>query len=223
MFNGVYKGKKADTLNKRILILGESHHDNKENNSFTTDEVVNTNYRNNPKNSKYAFFHKIAQTFGVNTENIDEEFENFWDYVYFGNYIDVLCGVGDSRARVHLKGKSNENRKLYNDELFKFVNDKKNNVDCIFVFSRLTYDNLPAFNKNEVSEKETVLCEETINGKRDWISCAKYMHDIEHGNADVILNHDIVIYGMRHPSSRCGYNGDLYQPILEKIFKGILK
>ena len=221
MFKGVYKGKKAETLKNGILILGESHHDSKENGNFTTDQVINTNYRNNPKNSKYSFFHTIAKTFGVNTDNIDEEFENFWDYVYFGNYIEVLCGVGDSRAKLHLK--DNNNRIQYNDELFKFVNDKKNNIDYIFVFSRLVYYNLPEFDINEASEKETIFCEDIIRGKRDWIAKSVYKSNTKHEKVNEILKRDIIVFSMRHPSSRCGYNSYFYQSELESVFKGLLK
>ena len=102
MFKGEYQGTKVDELSKKILVLGESHHSSDENDDFTTNWVITTNYRNSPKESKYQFFHKIAQSFNIDTDDINDEFSEFWDYVYFGNYIGKLCGIKDRRAKKFL-------------------------------------------------------------------------------------------------------------------------
>ena len=98
MFKGVYEGENAKYQNKRILILGESHYDKDGYDDFTTKSVIE-NYHLNPNEKKYNFFHKIAQCFSVNTNDIDKEFECFWNNVYFANYVDELCGIGDSKAK----------------------------------------------------------------------------------------------------------------------------
>ena len=74
MFKGVYEGENAKYQNKRILILGESHYDKDGYDDFTTKSVIE-NYHLNPNEKKYNFFHKIAQCFSVNTNDIDKEFE----------------------------------------------------------------------------------------------------------------------------------------------------
>lgn len=44
----------------------------------------------------------------------------FWNKVYFGNYIEDLCEIKTSTA----KNLARDNRVLYNDNLFKFINEK---------------------------------------------------------------------------------------------------
>ena len=102
MFKGVYEGKNAKHQSKRILILGESHYDKDGYNDFTTDSVVQ-NFYSNPGEKKYQFFHKIAKCFFENVKDIDDEFESFWNNVYFANYVDGLCGIGDSKAKILIK------------------------------------------------------------------------------------------------------------------------
>lgn len=114
MFKGVYEGKNAKHQSKRILILGESHYDKDGYNDFTTDSVVQ-NFYSNPGEKKYQFFHKIAKCFFENVKDIDDEFESFWNNVYFANYVDGLCGIGDSKAKILIKN----NKEIYNNELFK--------------------------------------------------------------------------------------------------------
>ena len=36
-------------------------------------------------------------------------FESFWNNVYFANYVDGLCGIGDSKEKILIK-----NNKVYN-------------------------------------------------------------------------------------------------------------
>ena len=51
--------------------------------------------------------------------HIDDEFESFWNNVYFANYVDGLCGIGDSKAKILIKN----NKEIYNNELFEFINN----------------------------------------------------------------------------------------------------
>lgn len=226
MYNGVYEGNndKVKLLNKKILILGESHYSKDENCDFTTDSVIK-NYHDNPKESKYHFFHKIAQSFNIDTNDIDTEFSEFWDYIYFGNYIHDLCGINDKRAKNFLGKKAY--RKECNNKLFDFINN--NNIEIVFVFSRLTYNNLPGFSKKHKKDENL---ENADNGNltvgkskeyRDWISHCKYLANIEHPNVDVILNKDIEVYGMRHPSARGGYRIENYCNILGELFEDFKK
>ena len=213
MFKGVYEGKKAKCQNKRILILGESHYDKDGYDNFTTKSVIE-NYHLNPNEKKYNFFHKIAQCFSVNTNDIDKEFECFWSNVYFANYVDELCGVGDSKA----KNLINNNRKKYNNELFEFIN--KNEIDIVFVFGRTVYNNLPSYSKNEnTAEKQPNLDNGNlfVGSKRDFISHCVYLKGEQHKNAETELNRDIHIYGLRHPSARCGFNAENYKSYLKNL------
>ncbi len=45
MYKGVYEGSKVKLLNKKILVLGESHYSNDGNCKFTTKSVIE-NYCN---------------------------------------------------------------------------------------------------------------------------------------------------------------------------------
>lgn len=213
MFKGVYEGENAKYQNKRILILGESHYDKDGYDNFTTKSVIE-NYHLNPNEKKYNFFHKIAQCFSVNTNDIDKEFECFWSNVCFANYVDELCGIGDSKAKSLIEN----NKKEYNDELFEFIN--KNIIDIVFVFGRTVYNNLPSYSKNETTaEKQPNLDNGNlfVGGKRDFISHCVYLKGEQHKNAETELNRDIHIYGLRHPSARCGFNAENYKPYLKNL------
>ena len=54
---------------------------------------------------------------------------------------------------------------------------------------------------------------------RDWIKHCKYLANVEHKNVDVILNKDIEVYNMRHPSARGGYRVENYSDVLGKLFE----
>lgn len=222
MYNGVYEGNKVKLLNKKILILGESHYLTNENKIAATDDVIK-NYYKSPDNKSYQFFHKIAQSFNVNTNNIDEEFSEFWNYVHFGNYVPEPCGVNNDKAKNYIS----ENRAKCNHQLFDYINN--NEIDIVFVFSRLTYNNLPSYSGKHIKQEKL---KDADNGNltvgeskecRDWISHCKYHANIEHPNVDVILNKDIEVYGMRHPSAQGGYKVENYNNILGKIFEDLKK
>lgn len=213
MFNGVYEGKKAKCQNKRILILGESHYDKDGYDNFTTKSVIE-NYHLNPNEKKYNFFHKIAHCFSVNTNDIDKEFECFWSNVYFANYVDELCGIGDSKAKSLIEN----NKEEYNNELFEFIN--KNKIDIVFIFGRTVYNNLPSYSKNKATtEKQPDLDNGNIfvGSRRDFISHCVYLKGEQHKNVKTVLKRDVHIYGLRHPSAQCGFNVENYKPYLKNL------
>lgn len=213
MFKGVYEGKNAKYQNKRILILGESHYDKDGYDNFTTKSVIK-NYHLNPNEKKYNFFHKIAQCFSVNTNDIDKEFERFWSNVYFANYVDELCGIGDSKAKSLIEN----NKKEYNNELFEFIN--KNKIDIVFIFGRTVYNNLPSYSKNKTAaEKQPDLDNGNIfvGSRRDFISHCVYLKGEQHKNVKTVLKRDVHIYGLRHPSAQCGFNVENYKPYLKNL------
>lgn len=217
MFKGEYKGKNVERLNKKVLILGESHHGEVD----TTVSVVK-DYHNFPQKKEYQFFHKIAQSFNVDKDDVDDEFSEFWDYVYFGNYIDKSCGIGDSKAKNFLS--ENENRKKCNNKLFDFINN--NNIDVVFVFSRLAYRHLPSLSQKHKNDEKLSNADNgnlKVGTSRDWIACYRYLANIEHKNVDVVLNRDITVYNMRHPSARCGYRVENYIDVLGKLFEDLKK
>lgn len=213
MFKGVYEGKKAKCQNKRILILGESHYDKDGYDNFTTKSVIE-NYHLNPNEKKYNFFHKIAQCFSVNTNDIDKEFECFWSNVYFANYVDELCGIGDSKAKSLIEN----NKKEYNNELFEFIN--KNKIDIVFIFGRTVYNNLPSYSENKATtEKQPDLDngDLSVGNRRDFVNYCIYLKDEPHENTDIKLNKDVHVYGLRHPSAKCGFNAENYKPYLKNL------
>lgn len=221
MYKGVYEGSHTSSLKKKILILGESHYSKDENNDFTTESVIN-NYKkyfcNSKEYQKYQFFHKIAQSFNIDKDNTADEFSEFWDYVYFGNYIPDLCGIKDNRAKNHVKKEGN--RKKYNNELFDFINN--NDIDVVFVFSRLTYNNMPSLSKKHIKQENLKNADNgdiRIGRYRDYIKHCKYLANVEHPNVDVLLNRNIDVYGLRHPSAWGGYKIENYSNVLGKLFE----
>ncbi len=208
MHYGEFSGKNAGN----ILILGESHHISTTNEadmtagvkaSYSTEEVI-YDYFKDRNNKDYFFFDKIVQSFGF----LPEEREKFWNSVYFGNYVDVLCGVGDSFAKRIIK----ENREKYNNELFTFINE--HNISTVFCFSVNVYSNgLPSLNKNSDEAEEKHIAG-ILNKKNVYVRHCFYRAGIEHGGADVILRKDLEIYGIPHPSSRGGYSSELIGSVL---------
>lgn len=217
MFKEVYVGKEVEKQSQKILILGESHHHNDVNDeSFSTLGVMK-NFRENPANASYKFFHKIAKSCGIDAADINEKFKLFWDNVYFGNYVEKLCGIKNNLAKDLIKS----NRETYNDNLFSFIND--NEIDIVLVFSRLVFNNsLPSLSK-EYKRDEALenLDNGTIKiGKcRDYISHCRYLANTEHENTSVILNKNVDFYGLRHPSTCGGYKTENYIPYLSNVIK----
>lgn len=143
----------------------------------------------------------------------EEQRRNFWDNVFFGNYISVLCGVGDSKAKNTIKAENH--REEYNDQLFSFVND--NQIDAIFCFSRLVYNNLPKLAKEDGDKQDSQNCE-PIGRKKDYINICKYVPGAARPGTSIPLIKELTVYGMRHPSAKGGFKAENYKTILgEKL------
>lgn len=216
MYRGEFTGKYANDMNVRILILGESHHwsnddqnkteeeRKKKEECYTTSEVVERyleNYNTGEnRDQSYRFFENIVRTFGVAP---NEHRTDFWGRVYFGNYIDRLCGVRDNVAKKLLK--IEENRKKYNEQLFSFIRRKE--IDIVFCFSRRAYDNLPTLENNDRSEPGEKSNSHRLN---KLIYCPGDRKTISE-----FLAKPVIIYGLRHPSQ--GYSYNKYKDILNVI------
>lgn len=210
MHNGVFEGKKAKNQPVKILILGESHHISTDSKvttdkiagvpaSYTTASVILEHIENR---KIHGFLTKIAKTFRV---SVAEE-ESFWQGVYFGNYIDVLCGIGNSVAKKQIA----DNRKEYNNQLFRFVNEHK--ITKIFCFSILVYKNLPDLRENEEYKCDTVGMR---GSRRVFLRQCQYMAGKQHKGTDVTLLRDLDVFGISHPSARGGYSLEMYTAALE--------
>lgn len=218
---GVFHGKLANNRKDRILILGESHHVSTEKDvttnkgpgkraTYSTHDIVEEylqNYNNcigKGRKESFRFFDKITRTFGIDPETSRSE---FWDQVYFGNYIDVLCGIGDNFAKNQIK--SEENRQKYNDQLFAFVN--AHNISQIFCFSILSYKNLPSL----VSGEEENSMEIGQQGKRNvYLYHCQCKAGVARNNTSIVLEKDLEVFGIRHPSAKGGYPLDLFAKAL---------
>ena len=125
-----------------------------------------------------------------------------------------MCGIGDSKAKILIKN----NKEKYNNELFEFIN--KNEIDIVFVFGRMVYNNLPCCSKNKTAaEKQPDLDNGNIfvGGRRDFISHCVYLKGEQHKNVKTVLKRDVHIYGLRHPSAQCGFNVENYKPYLKNL------
>ena len=143
-----------------------------------------------------------------------EILEFYLNNVYFANYVDGLCGIGDSKAKILIKN----NKEIYNNELFEFIN--KNEIDIVFVFGRTVYNNLPSCSKNKTAaEKQPDLDNGNlfVGKKRDFIRHCVYLKGEQHKNAKTMLKRDVHVYGLRHPSARCGFNAENYKPYLKNL------
>lgn len=200
MFKGVWRGTNIPKDN-RILILGESHYgDEIIDKNLLTEHVVNT-YLNDIKcgsRKRWAqFFDKIALSFGYEKVNV----RDFYSKVFFGNYIETFCGIKDNKAKDILA--LNGNRKQFNNSLFEFVN--KERITTIICFSILTYNNLPGMALEETEKKYTV---GKIGNKDDVVRECTYSSLNAHAHCDIILEKELQVFGIRHPSSAGGYSPD---------------
>ena len=222
MHKGVYVGSNAIVQRVRVLILGESHHINKEDvyncdvgkeATYPTFRVVEEYFADVERKEKsLRFFERIAESF-CDYASLEEEKTTFWNKVCFGNYIPVLCGVGDNTATKIIK--KDENRKIYNNDLFNFVNS--NEIDVIFCFSRRVYNALPSVH-NKMEDQGKVLTGIYVGGKADYISCCEYMPNVDHKNTDVLLKKKLRVYCMRHPSGKGGFIPSNYKGFLQECF-----
>ena len=238
MHKGEYGSENAKNKQINVLILGESHHWSKEDwviaegetesqaeerrkekaANYKTETVLKNyllNYaKSTDRDKAYYFFDKIVKAFGFDPET---QRKYFWDHVWFGNYIDELCGVGDSKATA-LLGRDKK-RQEYNDQLFEFINDKE--IDIIFCFSRRVYNKLPSLVKGECEEEINVgdfLRTKDGKSKKDYISYCKYLPG-SHKHTSKPLNRTVEVYGMLHPSGKYGFAPENYAPVLKKVIE----
>lgn len=210
MHYGIFIGEKAKDLPVKYLILGESHHVSTDPKvmtdkvagvpaSYTTASVIQEHLE---KRKKHDFLTKIAKTFGAEDEDV------FWQSVYFGNYIDVLCGIGNSVAKNQIE--NNDNRFKYNDQLFQFVNEHK--IEKIFCFSILAYKNLPGLSDDEESTWEAVGMR---GNRRVFLRQCQYNAGVQHVGTSVILEQKLRVYGISHPQAKGGYSPEMYANALK--------
>lgn len=191
-----WKGNNVPTY-PRVLILGESHYDDDnfgEKVSFPTSGVVKSYFESRHKWSR--FFDKMAASFGYDRDNARQ----FYEKVFFGNYVDVVCGIKDCNAKYYAK----LNRDTYNSEWFEFIN--QNQIDVVVCFSKLVYNHFPGLNNSSQYEdigRETV---GDIGGKANNVEFCTYAPGIEHRHCEVKLIKPLKLYGIRHPSASGGYD-----------------
>lgn len=182
----------------RILLLGESHYDDEKEAgdavTFSTAEIVEKYCNLGRKRSQ--FFNKIAASFGYDSDRVRQLF----DKVFFGNYVDVVCGIGDSNAK-HYAAMS---RQRYNDEWFDFAN--KNNIDVIICFSKLVYNSFPSLTTASERARLGRSCVGKIGSGQNYIEFCEYDAGIAHTFCTTKLNSPLKLYGVRHPSARGGYD-----------------
>ncbi|SCY30683.1 hypothetical protein SAMN02910370_02062 [Lachnospiraceae bacterium XPB1003] len=203
MSPGEWRGKNISESN-RILILGESHYGEVESIGkpvpYATSGVVEEYLSHREPGGGSArwdrFFDRIAESFGYSHERSSEFYEKVW----FGNYVPVLCGKGATNKAEHFMKIS---RREYNDSLFSFVN--QNDISVIVCFSKAVFWNLPAAaDEDRDSYKEISL--PALGGRGNVINTYEYKAGVPHGACGIVLDEDLKIYGIRHPSAKGGFN-----------------
>lgn len=200
MYQGVWCPKNEKSSPK-ILILGESHYGDAgtqgQKSTGLTKEVVKYFLSGKVKDQWKEFFYKIAISFGYKRDI--NEIADFYNRIYFGNYVDVLCDIGTkSKANKYIW----ENRIEYNNELFEFCNDK--DIDIIVCFSKNVSYAMPKKELNGESVCEIEIGK--IGNCRNLVFKREYKKGKRGKDCKVSLNKDLIVYGIRHPSCRQGYN-----------------
>ena len=202
MHTGEFEGKQAKAQPVRVLILGESHYwsEDKSEEEKKTSKVMDTYLS---ETYSYRFFDNIVRSFGV----APEKRKDFWEKVWFGNYIDEPCGIRDSQADNLLKqpGKREE----LNRQRFSFI--EKNKIDVVFCFSRRVYDKLPPL-------EEALGDSEKKGEERDTHRLNVCIY--EAGNREkvsVALSKKVVVYGLKLASQ--GFSYRRYREILKRNLK----
>lgn len=183
----------------KILILGESHYGEDipqgEKSKHITREVVEYMLDEAPKWK--TFFYNIAASFGFKKDK--EGVRDFYNKVYFANYVEESCGKGSDNQAVNFiwgKGNTRGRRDYYNKAVFDFCNEE--NISIICVFSKLVYNALPKLDK-DYREKE-IKFPNTANYK---ISKTYYKTGASF-DREIKLKNDLTAYGFYH-STRGGY------------------
>lgn len=219
MHYGEYEGAAAATQQRKVLILGESHYSqdpavkqgtpgNRGTCCVVEDYLADKEGRDRQLTK---FFHNIVLAFGINADK-DGEKALFWDKVFFGNYIDVLCGVGDNTA----KRLADANRDCYNQKLAEYVNQHQ--INTIFCFSILSYWHLPVsgghrdgvFPDAQGGKLEQIPVNE--KGKR-----TVYLRGYICQPMSGLFNHPVRIYGLPHPSR--AFSAKLFVKYLKPVFE----
>lgn len=188
MHRGVFEGNQAKDQPVKVLILGESHYwgeDKREEDKLTYKVMDNYLAGKN----RYRFFDNIVRAFGVNPEKRTE----FWERVWFGNYIDEPCGIRDSKATALLKrpGKREE----LNEQLFSFI--EENRIDIVFCFSRKVYDKLPPLEEGDQEKLGVKIDSHRLNECRYVAGQRKHV--------SVSLSKPVTVYGLKHASQGFSY------------------
>ncbi len=186
MFENVFVGENAKKQPLKLLILGESHYES-EVKIKGTDSVVRYLALNENTENKTQFYKNIMKSFGYNVTQESKKY--FWNNFFCGNYVSDLCGKRENNDAIK---KIRDNKQQYNDELFRFVNE--NDIDIIFCFSRLVYNNLP---NAAINEKEVIKNENSTN----YLKIFTYKENCEHKNCSVTLKKPLTVYGLKHPCS----------------------
>ena len=192
MYPGVWIGEKFETAEKKVLILGESHYGSQ-------DEVGKVTYMTREIVKKYVeekrhiFFDSIAKSFGYESNEIRE----FYEQVCFGNYVNVVV---DKDGKQNGKFFIERNSKEYNKEVIDFCIN--NHIDIIVCFSMKSYWNLPSGGEN----KGVV----SIRRKNNEIITRKWLYKKGAFESNsMILDKDLLVYGLYHPSDRRRYDPKL--------------
>ena len=211
MNKGVYIGENFASMPHKILILGESHHD--KNYALGCDypretkETVHNYLRAKKREIKWEncwnFFTKIAHVF--DTALSGDKLIEFWNKVSFGNYIGVNCDVKSAFASRYIE--KEDNRKVLNDALFGFVNEK--GIDTVVCMSKLVYNNLPVRTEHEK--------ENTVNiSEKNNLIFTEYSSNISHQFTSVTLTKNLRIIMLPHPSSY-GFKPEDYNEYLKEL------
>ena len=173
----------------RVLILGESHYDADANKgekvSFTTSEVVEC-YLHEKRKRWARFFDYVALTFGYSKETASD----FYEKIIFGNYIDVVCGIGKNNTAAQYADKE---RLRLNNEWFDYINC--NNIAAVVCFSKLAYNHFPGLN----GMGENISVKIDFRGTVDYCN---YQAHCFYMNCDIRLKKELWVYGINHPSAR---------------------
>ncbi len=211
MYPNVWIGEKFNDAEKKVLILGESHYGNKDEigkSPFATKDIV----KGYLGEKSHRFFNAIAKTFGYERKNIKE----FYDYICFGNYVDVVVDKDDKKRNGKAYIEANKN--VYNKELFDFCIG--NSIDIVVCFSKAVYWNLPFGygedqRKNQKENQKEDQREYQRENKKATIKIEKWMY--KQGTLD--LDKDLLVYGLPHPTGWPGYDAKLiYEEYMKNEF-----
>lgn len=198
MYHGVYEGAAAAAQPRKMLILGESHHDT----DLSTQEVVEDYL----KRDHIRFFREIACSFGIDAgKDKGKERALLWDKVFFGNYVDVSLdgpsGEGDKTAGRLIAA----NRDRYNRDLAEFL--RARGIGTVFCFSFRVFDKgLPA----APASFEDVVKE--VNGHRINPWCGRAY------GPDSLFGQRVEVYGIPHPRSWIGFGAEDIAEYLKPVF-----